>query len=83
MQITHLDGLGPVTAVIRSIGVRHDGAHQLVTDGLYLDLSNALRNPAHQSAMRYLLRISGCRRVVTVHDPCGMPLVCVIRRVGA
>ncbi|MFI9569786.1 hypothetical protein, partial [Streptomyces rishiriensis] len=30
-----------------------------------------------------LLRFSGCRRVVTVHDPCGMPVVCVIRRVGA
>ncbi|WP_412078722.1 cytochrome P450 [Streptomyces xanthophaeus] len=30
-----------------------------------------------------LLRFSGCRRVVTGHDPCGMPVVCVIRRVGA
>lgn len=30
----------------------------------------------------HLLRFSGCRRVVTVDDPCGMPLVCVIRRVG-
>jgi transposase len=32
---------------------------------------------------RRLLRFSACRRVMTVHDPCGMPLVCVIRRVGA
>ncbi|MGI5451398.1 RapZ C-terminal domain-containing protein [Streptomyces sp. CA-243310] len=64
MQITHLDGLGPVTAVIRSIGVRHDGAHQLVTDGLYLDLSKALRNPAHDPAMRYL---TGLHREVYAH----------------
>ncbi|MEV6574841.1 RNase adapter RapZ [Streptomyces sp. NPDC051577] len=64
MQITHLDGLGPVTAVIRSIGVRHDGAHQLVADGLYLDLSKALRNPAHDSAMRYL---TGLHREVYAH----------------
>ncbi|MDP9616434.1 MULTISPECIES: RapZ C-terminal domain-containing protein [Streptomyces] len=54
MQITHLGGPGPVTTVIRSIGVRHDGAHQLVTDGLYLDLRRALRNPADDPAMRYL-----------------------------
>ncbi|WP_208886715.1 RNase adapter RapZ [Streptomyces sp. PBH53] len=53
MQITHLDGLGPVAAVVRSIGVRHGGAHQLVTDGLYLDLRRALRNPADDPAMRY------------------------------
>ncbi|MFF5705516.1 hypothetical protein ACFY7H_23940 [Streptomyces sp. NPDC012794] len=53
MQITHLDGLGPVTAVIRSIGVRHDGAHQLVTDGLYLDLRKALHNPAADPGMRF------------------------------
>ncbi|MFH9555362.1 DUF2399 domain-containing protein [Streptomyces globisporus] len=32
---------------------------------------------------RRLLRIWGCRRVVTVHDPCGTPVVCVIRKVGA
>ncbi|MDJ0346351.1 RNase adapter RapZ [Streptomyces sp. H10-C2] len=54
MQTTYLDGLGPVTTVIRSIGVRHDGAHALVTDGLYLDLRRALRNPADDPAMRYL-----------------------------
>ncbi|MEV5203167.1 RNase adapter RapZ [Streptomyces sp. NPDC053720] len=53
MQITYLDGLGPVFAVIRSIGARHDGAHQLVADGLYLDLRKALRNPADDPAMRY------------------------------
>ncbi|MEV6886035.1 hypothetical protein [Streptomyces sp. NPDC051135] len=46
MQTTFLDGLGPVIAVIRSIGVRHEGAHQLVTDGLYVGLRRALRNPA-------------------------------------
>ncbi|NEE35368.1 hypothetical protein G3M53_59370 [Streptomyces sp. SID7982] len=53
MQITHLDGPGPVVAVIRSVGVRHEGAHELVTDGLYLDLRRALRNPADDPAMRY------------------------------
>ncbi|MGW2181225.1 RapZ C-terminal domain-containing protein [Streptomyces sp. NPDC001732] len=53
MQTTHLDGPGPVRAVIRSIGARHDGAHQLITDGLYLDLRKALRNPADDPAMRH------------------------------
>ncbi|MFJ7264980.1 hypothetical protein ACIQV2_33045 [Streptomyces globosus] len=53
MQTTHLPGRGPVAAVISSIGVRHDGAHELVTDGLYLDLRHALRNPAADPAMRY------------------------------
>ncbi|SEM80304.1 RapZ C-terminal domain-containing protein [Streptacidiphilus jiangxiensis] len=54
MQITRLGGPGPVAAVIRSIGVRHDGAHQLVTDGLYLDLREVLRNPADDTRLRYL-----------------------------
>ncbi|MFJ4343518.1 hypothetical protein [Streptomyces sp. NPDC088915] len=53
MQTTHLPGRGLVVAVISSIGVRHDGAHDLVTDGLYLDLRRALRNPADDPAMRY------------------------------
>ncbi|MFC8494140.1 hypothetical protein ACFUJU_25795 [Streptomyces sp. NPDC057235] len=53
MQTTHLPGRDLVAAVISSIGVRHDGAHALVTDGLYLDLSRALRNPAADSTMRY------------------------------
>ncbi|MFC7796208.1 RapZ C-terminal domain-containing protein [Streptomyces cinereoruber] len=53
MQITHLPGRGLVAAVVSSIGVRHDGAHDLVTDGLYLDLRHALRNPADDPAMRY------------------------------
>ncbi|MCW5254725.1 hypothetical protein IBX28_30320 [Streptomyces sp. SHP 1-2] len=53
MEITHLDGPGPVAAVIRSIGVRHEGAHALVTDGLYLDLRRVLRNPANDPTMRY------------------------------
>ncbi|URZ99477.1 hypothetical protein NCG97_00395 [Streptomyces lydicamycinicus] len=76
MQITHLDGRGPVTAVIRSIGARHPGAHDLVTDGLYLDLRHALRNPADDPAMRYLtgldtkvyahvLATSGARELIT------------------
>ncbi|MGW6557663.1 hypothetical protein [Streptomyces hydrogenans] len=42
-----------MTAVISSIGVRHDGAHDLVTNGLYLDLRHALRNPADDPTMRY------------------------------
>ncbi|MFD3729073.1 hypothetical protein [Streptomyces sp. NPDC058671] len=53
MQTTHLPGRGPVAAVISSIGIRHDGAHGLVTDGLYLDLSRVLRNPADDPAKRY------------------------------
>jgi UPF0042 nucleotide-binding protein len=53
MQTTYLTGAGPVAAVISTIGVRHEGAHQLVTDGLYLDLRHALRNPAADPTMRY------------------------------
>ncbi|MEW1701042.1 RNase adapter RapZ [Streptomyces sp. NPDC091278] len=53
MEITHIPGRGLVAAVVRSIGVRHDGAHQLVTDGLYLDLRTALRNPADDPSMRF------------------------------
>lgn len=33
MQVTTLERRGFVTAVIRSIGARHEGAHDLVTDG--------------------------------------------------
>src|SRR5690349_5202641 len=53
MKTTTLEGRGFVTAVIRSIGARHDGAHDLVTDGLYVDLRRALRNPADDPTMRY------------------------------
>ncbi|MER5966689.1 hypothetical protein [Streptomyces sp. NPDC002057] len=53
MQTTFLDWLSPVTAVIRSIGARHDGAHELVTGGRYLDLRRALLYPADNPAMRY------------------------------
>ncbi|MGQ4491020.1 hypothetical protein LRE75_01480 [Streptomyces sp. 372A] len=53
MKTTTLEGRGFVTAVIRSIGARHDGAHDLVNDGLYVDLRRALRNPADDPTMRY------------------------------
>ncbi|MER5973328.1 RNase adapter RapZ [Streptomyces sp. NPDC002055] len=59
MQTTLLDGLGTVAAVIRSIGARHPGAHDLVTDGLYLDLRRALRNPADDPALRYATGLDG------------------------
>ncbi|MGN4163526.1 RapZ C-terminal domain-containing protein [Streptomyces sp. NEAU-PBA10] len=53
MQTTSLPGTDRVAAVIASIGVRHLGAHDLVADGLYLDLRHALRNPADDPGMRY------------------------------
>ncbi|WP_191134345.1 RNase adapter RapZ [Streptomyces sp. col6] len=53
MKTTILEGRGIVTAVIRSIGARHQGAYDLVTDGLYVDLRRALRNPADDPTMRY------------------------------
>jgi UPF0042 nucleotide-binding protein len=59
MQITHLDGRGLVAAVVRTIGFRHKGAHDLVTNGLYLDLRYVLRNPADDPAMRYLTGLHG------------------------
>ncbi|MFE3996531.1 hypothetical protein ACFXPW_33335 [Streptomyces goshikiensis] len=59
MQTTHLDGTGLVAAVIASIGVRHAGAHQLVTDGLYLDLRHKLRNPADDPGMRHRTGLDG------------------------
>nr|BFD86992.1 hypothetical protein StreXyl84_63930 [Streptomyces sp. Xyl84] len=75
MESTYLDGLGPVAAVIRSVGFRHDGAHHLVTDGLYLDLRRGLRNPADDPALRsmtglddevyaHVLATPGAREVV-------------------
>ncbi|WP_173261037.1 RapZ C-terminal domain-containing protein [Streptomyces pacificus] len=69
MQTTHLDGTGPVTAVIRSIGARHDGSHDLVTDGLYLDLRRALRNPAEDPAMRYLTGLDEAVRAHVLATP--------------
>ncbi|MEU8762709.1 RNase adapter RapZ [Streptomyces sp. NPDC048659] len=54
MQSTLLAGTGGFfTTVISSIGVRHHGAHDLVTDGLYLDLRRTLRNPADDPVLRY------------------------------
>lgn len=55
MQITHLDGVRPVALVVRSIGLRHPGAHAILTagDGCYLDLRRALRNPADDASLRY------------------------------
>lgn len=53
MQITRLEGRGFVTAVIRSIGLRHHGAHELLADGLYVDLRRTLRNPADDPTMRH------------------------------
>ncbi|RPK79874.1 glmZ(sRNA)-inactivating NTPase [Streptomyces sp. ADI98-12] len=51
MQTAHLDGPRPVAAVISSIGARHPDALQLVTDGPFLDLRRALRNPASDPAL--------------------------------
>ncbi|MGW7134489.1 hypothetical protein ACWGIA_39975 [Streptomyces bobili] len=51
-------------------------ARRLREDRIY-DEARHTADPVH------LLRFSGCRRVVTVHDPCGMPVLCGMRRVGA
>ncbi|MFQ6148039.1 hypothetical protein ACLMNJ_34050 [Streptomyces seoulensis] len=59
MRPTYLVGLGPVAAVIRAIGVRHEGAPQLVIDGLHLDLGRALHNQAHNPTLRYLTGLDG------------------------
>ncbi|MFJ4960224.1 hypothetical protein [Streptomyces sp. NPDC088739] len=59
METTSLPGRGLVAAVIRSIGFRHDGAHDLVGDGLYLDLRAALRNPADDPQMRFRTGLDG------------------------
>ncbi|WP_237405509.1 RapZ C-terminal domain-containing protein [Actinacidiphila reveromycinica] len=61
--------------MIRSIGVRHAGAHDLVDTGLYLDLRRALRNPADDPALRdgtgldaavraHVLATSGARELI-------------------
>ncbi|MFE7515750.1 hypothetical protein ACFU8I_31660 [Streptomyces sp. NPDC057540] len=77
MQTTLLAGTGGFfTTVISSIGVRHHGAHDLVTDGLYLDLRHALRNPADDPEMRHatgldarvrahVMATPGAREVIT------------------
>ncbi|MGA5499421.1 RapZ C-terminal domain-containing protein [Streptomyces cinereoruber] len=59
MQITRLPGRGLVAAVISSIGIRHEGAHGLVSTGFYLDLSRVLRNPADDPALRYRTGLDG------------------------
>ncbi|MEV7676716.1 hypothetical protein [Streptomyces sp. NPDC088752] len=46
-------------AVVSEIGVRHEGAHALVSTGLYLDLSRVLRNPADDPTMRYRTGLDG------------------------
>lgn len=44
---------GLTQVVIQTIGLRHPGARDLIGDGLYYDLSNRLRNPADDQALRY------------------------------
>jgi UPF0042 nucleotide-binding protein len=53
MQTTQRPGRGLTTVLIQSIGARHEGAIDLLADGLYLDLRKALRNPASDPTMRY------------------------------
>jgi UPF0042 nucleotide-binding protein len=53
MQTTQRPGRGLTTVLIQSIGARHEGAIDHLTDGLYLDLRTALRNPASDPTMRY------------------------------
>lgn len=43
---------GPVQVVIQTIGTLHPGAINLIGDGLYYDLSDKLRNPHDDPAMR-------------------------------
>ncbi|MFC8013549.1 RapZ C-terminal domain-containing protein [Streptomyces cinereoruber] len=75
MQITHLPGRGPVAAVVSSIGVRHDGAHDLVTDGLYLDLRHALRNPADDPTMRHRTGLDADVHVHVLATPGALELI--------
>ncbi|MEU2770808.1 RNase adapter RapZ [Streptomyces diastaticus] len=69
MQITSLPGTDRTAAVIRSIGIRHPGAHGLVTDGLYLDLTNALRNPAADPALRHATGLDATVRAHVLATP--------------
>lgn len=51
MTSTNPSGLVQVT--IRSIGLLHPGAATRIESGLFYDLSNQLRNPHDDPAMRY------------------------------
>lgn len=44
---------GLVQVTIRTIGLLHPGAHALIEDGLFYDLSDRLRNPHDDPGMRY------------------------------
>ncbi len=75
MQITHLTGTGLVAAVIRSVGARHEGAHELITDGLYLDLRHALRNPADNPELRHRTGLDGEVRAHVVATPGAVEII--------
>lgn len=47
------ENTGLVQVVIQTIGTLHPGALSLVRDGLYYDLSDKLRNPHDDPAMRH------------------------------
>jgi UPF0042 nucleotide-binding protein len=75
MQTTHRPTRGLTSVVIRSIGVRHDKAIQRLSDGLYLDLSEALRNPADDPTMRYRTGLDEDVRAHVLSTPGALPTV--------
>ncbi|MFI8287460.1 hypothetical protein ACIF84_30980 [Streptomyces albidoflavus] len=75
MQTTHLDGPRPVAAVISSIGARHSDALQLVTDGLFLDLRRALRNPASDPALLHGTGLDDAVREHVLATPGALDLI--------
>jgi UPF0042 nucleotide-binding protein len=51
--ITAAPVLPTIQVEIRTIGLLHPGATEHIGNGLFYDLSNELRNPHHDPAMRY------------------------------
>jgi UPF0042 nucleotide-binding protein len=64
-----------VKVVITTIGTLHLQARDLVDDGLYFDLSDKLRNPADDQALRYLTGLDPKVRDHVLNTPGAMQMV--------
>jgi RNase adaptor protein for sRNA GlmZ degradation len=75
MQTTHRPTQGLTSVVIRSVGVRHEDAVRRISDGLYVDLSDALHNPAEDPEMRYRTGLDEDVRAHVLSTPDAMRIV--------
>jgi UPF0042 nucleotide-binding protein len=64
-----------IQVVIQTIGLLHPGARDLIGDGLYFDLSDRLRNPAANRALRYATGLDPAVREHVLSTPGAMQVV--------